>query len=62
MVIFSNDEITLRTVENECSHLPEERKNSSEVCACGRTVCCGKHKGCCHKKKEKIRFINEKNR
>jgi len=36
----------------------EEEKSSR--CACGRAVCCGKHKGCCHKKKDKIRFIKER--
>ena len=57
MEIFSNDEITIRTVDDESLHVSEERKKSSGGCSCGRTVCCGKHKGCCHKKKEKVHFI-----
>ncbi len=32
---------------------PTEKKST---CACGRSVCCGKHKDCCHKK-ETIRFV-----
>ena len=40
----------------------EVSHKEQHTCACGRTVCCGKHKGCCsEKKKQKIRFIKERN-
>lgn len=44
-------------IERE-DHKPDPEKHA---CHCGRTVCCGKHKNCCHAEK-KIRFIGEKNR
>lgn len=28
-------------------------------CACGRAVCCGKHKGCCHNHQRKL-SVNER--
>ena len=40
-------------------YLPEEFHEEKHTCACGRTVCCGKHKNCCQKEK-KIRFIDGK--
>ena len=51
--------------EQGLSGVPEsyrEEEEKSSRCACGRAVCCGKHKGCCHKKKEKIRFIKGRNK
>ncbi len=33
-----------------------EKTEKESGCSCGRTVCCGKHKDCCHKK-ETIRFV-----
>ena len=39
----------------------EQAQPKEHHCACGRTVCCGKHKGCCSAKKErKIHFIKER--
>ncbi len=41
----------------------EDHKPDPEVhkCHCGRSVCCGKHKGCCQHAK-KVRFIERGSR
>jgi hypothetical protein len=39
----------------------EESHTEKHKCACGRSVCCGKHKNCC-KQEQKIRFIKGKER
>ena len=39
-------------VEKE-DHKPTPQK---QTCQCGRTVCCGKHKGC---RRQEIRFVKD---
>ncbi len=48
--------------EEGLSDTSESYEEKERKCACGRAVCCGKHKGCCHGKKDKIRFIKERNK
>ena len=50
--IVENNEIRV-FVEKE-DNTPSK---SEHTCACGRTVCCGKHKNCC-RQETKIRFID----
>ena len=38
----------------------ENEEQKEHKCACGRTVCCGKHKVCRTKKEQQIRFVKER--
>ena len=45
----------------EDKHSSQKAQSEEHHCACGGTVCCGKHEGCYSAKKEKrIRFIKER--
>lgn len=54
--IFEENGIRAYVEREDYKPDPEAHK-----CHCGRSVCCGKHKGCCQHVK-KIRFIDREGR